>query len=289
VSADWPRPWLFARMLLAALLAYGLFEIGWRVFGNAKFLPGSMVIGSFVMPAAVLVLFYELNVPRNVSLLLVMRLLVLGGALSLVVSLVLFRVGADLTSLLGASAAGFVEETGKLAAVVFATRRLSPVRYRYTLNGLLFGAAVGAGFSAFESAGYAFEYLLKSKSAETMAEVVLVRGMLSPFGHPLWTAITAAALWRIKGARNIDSTMFAHASFVRLFVFSALCHVTWNSPLQLPFLAKYLLLGLAGWWVAVALVQDGLRQVQAEQRVAARWRPAREPETGHPALAAASA
>ena len=96
-----------------------------------------MVTGSFVVPMAAVILFYELNAPRNVSMFVALRLVFIGGAISLLVSLVLFRLGADLTRLVSASAAGFVEETGKLAAVVFAARKLSPVRYRYTLNGLL--------------------------------------------------------------------------------------------------------------------------------------------------------
>ncbi len=268
IVTDWPKPWLFARVFGLALMLYALFQLGWLMFGNPNLLPGLIITGSFVVPFAALMLFYELNTPRNVSLLLLLRLALVGGIWSLLISLVLFQLGNELTTLLGASAAGIIEESGKLAAVLFATRKLSPVRYRFTLNGLLFGAAVGTGFSAFESAGYAFRILLEADAGQ-MSSNILMRGVLSPFGHTLWTAITAAALWRIKGARPFSSEMLADGRFLRIFAVSALCHFTWNAGFELfvPFV-KQALLGFVGWAVALSLVQDGLRQVRAEQRLA---------------------
>ena len=41
------------------------------------------MIGSFVVPFSVVVLFFELNTPRNVSVYQVGKMLLLGGALSL--------------------------------------------------------------------------------------------------------------------------------------------------------------------------------------------------------------
>jgi len=266
VSCDWPRPWMFARLFLLSALLFAVFWGGYRYFENGNLVPGAMVIGSFVVPMTVVLLFYELNAPRNVSLLLVAKLVLLGGAWSLVISLALFRIGQDVTGLIGASAAGLIEETGKLAAVVFATRSLSSVRYRYTLNGLLFGAAVGAGFAAFESAGYAFNNMLKS-GLGAMDGVILLRGALSPFGHVVWTAIAAGALWRVKGAMTYHGTQLAEPRFIGLFIASVVCHALWNAPFSIgPGLTKYVLLGVVAWMIALSLVQDGLGQVRREQQ-----------------------
>lgn len=288
IDTEWPRPWLFARLFGAALLLYALFHLGWMVFANRNLLPGLMVTGSFVVPLATVVLFYELNAPRNISMFVVLRLVFIGGAISLLFSLGLFALGDRLQSLLGASAAGIIEETGKLATVVFAARKLSPVRHRYTLNGLLLGAAVGTGFAAFESAGYVFRELI-SPQGVGMTFTLIMRGVLSPFCHPLWTGITAAALWRVKGARPFSSEMLADGRFLRLFLFSVACHFTWNASFNLfvPFL-KQLLLGVVGWTVAFSLVQDGLRQIRAEQAVARRLKPlpADEPAAEPTTLAA---
>jgi len=266
VSCDWPRPWMFARLFLLSAFLFVMFWAGYRYFANDNLVPGTMVIGSFVVPMTVVLLFYELNAPRNVSLLLVAKLVLLGGAWSLVISLVLFKLGKDVSSLIGASAAGLIEETGKLAAVVFATRSLSSVRYRYTLNGLLFGAAVGAGFAAFESAGYAFVQLVKGGFG-AMDNIILLRGGLSPFGHVVWTAITAGALWRVKGAMSYHGTLLAERRFLGLFVTAVVCHAIWNAPFSIgPGFTKYVLLGLVAWMIALSLVQDGLGQVRREQQ-----------------------
>ncbi|MFK9090737.1 PrsW family glutamic-type intramembrane protease [Bacillus salipaludis] len=52
---------------------------------------------------------------------------------------------------------GIAEELAKAVTVIYFVRRL---KYKYILNGLLLGAAVGAGFAAFETAGYALRGLL---------------------------------------------------------------------------------------------------------------------------------
>ncbi len=267
LSTEWPKPWLFARIFLGAMAVYLVFYACYQLFGNIKMIPGLIVVGCFVVPSAALLLLYEFNAPRNVSMMLLVRLVMLGGAISLLFSLTLFSLSDDLSNLLGASAAGLVEETGKLAAVLFATRKLSPVRYRYTLNGLVFGAAVGAGFAAFESAGYALSVMLKTGNIGAVLDNILLRGVLSPFGHVVWTAIAAGALWRVKGAMSYSGIMLADSRFLRIFLVSVLCHVVWNSGLILFFpLVVQLLVGLVAWAVALSLVQDGLLQIRLEQQ-----------------------
>ena len=55
---------------------------------------------------------------------------------------------------------GVIEELGKLAIVYFLITKLPSCNY--ILSTLLAGACVGAGFAAFESAGYGFVSLLNS-------------------------------------------------------------------------------------------------------------------------------
>lgn len=279
VPTDWPRPWLFARLFVSSLLLYLIFYISLMWFGGARLLPAMMVVGCMVVPLSAVLIFYEFNAPANISLLLVARLVAVGGTISLLFSLILFTVFPELERLMDASSAGLIEETGKLAAVVYATRKLSPVRYRYTLNGLVFGAAVGAGFAAFESAGYAMELLTKGfgvrpmvENVQAMLDNIQLRGLLAPFGHVLWTALSAGALWRVKGALSYSGTMLAEWRFLRIFLLGVICHVIWNT--RVPFLGEYywikhVVLGMFGWAVALSLIQDGLLQVKREQQSAA--------------------
>jgi len=189
VPTVWPRPWFFLRVLAFLAALYVAFYVSFEQFGNIRLIPGLIMMGSLAVPLATVILVFELNVLRNVSFNRVLVLVASGGVVSLFVSLA----GFSLSKLdwMGASSAGIVEEIGKLSGVIIVARSF---KTKYILNGLLFGASVGAGFAFFESAGYAFDFLLRSKSPVVMFDVIQTRAFLTPFGHVAWTAIAAAAL-----------------------------------------------------------------------------------------------
>jgi len=257
--AQWPRPWLFLRTLVFALAVYGILMLTWKEFGNINVVPALIIVGSFAVPMATLILFFELNTPRNVSILRVLQLVVLGGVVSIGISLFLFRL-TNLSSWLGPPAAAFVEEVGKLAALLVLARFARQDRYSFALNGLLFGAAVGAGFAAFESAGYALRIGLKS--ADDMLTNITVRGLLAPFAHIAWTAIAACAVWRVRTSGETLIQALTHRKFLVLFAVPVALHFTWNSAFQLPLMMKYVLLGFLAYVVIFSLVQSGLKEVK---------------------------
>jgi RsiW-degrading membrane proteinase PrsW (M82 family) len=254
---------MFMRALFFAALLYGGFHFLWNFFHNENLLPGLILTGSFAVPIATLVFFFEMNVPRNVSLYQMLKLVLLGGVASLAISLLLFDLTA-LHSVFGASSAGIVEEAGKLLALVWLAGRSNNERYRFTLNGLLFGAAVGTGFAAFESAGYAFRVGLHD-SVDAMFENIVLRGVLAPAGHIVWTALAGAALWKVKRDRRFAWDMLSDASFMRVFALVAGLHFIWNLPFELPFYAKFIVLGFVAWTAALAFIQHGLREIRQEQ------------------------
>ena len=261
VPTGWPKPWFFSRVLAFVAVIYFGFSYAMQQFNNSNLIPGMIMMGSLAVPLATVFLFFELNTPRNVSFHRVLMLVCFGGLVSLIISLVGFS--AAQLDWLGASAAGIVEETGKLLAVVLVVRGN---RYRYILNGMLFGAAVGAGFAAFESAGYALNALLDNRSLDAMTANIQLRAMLSPFGHVAWTAITAGALWRARDGQPLKAQHFFDPRFVKAFCIPMVLHMIWNAPLPSPLYARHLALGVIGWFVVFGLVQQGLRQVRAEQR-----------------------
>jgi RsiW-degrading membrane proteinase PrsW (M82 family) len=265
VQTGWPKPWFFVRILLFIGIVYFGFSYAWDQFRNPNLIPGLIMMGSLAVPLATVILFFELNTPRNVAFYQLLMLVCFGGIVSLFVSLI----GFDVSHLnwLGASSAGIVEESGKLLAVALIVRK---AKYKYILNGMLFGAAIGAGFAIFESAGYAFRELLDQDSIAAMSDVIDLRAFLTPFGHVPWTAISAGALWRVKGERNLSPKMFTDTGFLKAFSIPVVLHMLWNSPLQLPFNLVQLAIGAAGWFVVFGLVQQGLYQVRDEQLRAAR-------------------
>ena len=263
VDTSWPKPWFFFRTFTSAILVYFGFVLAWREFGNINLVPGLIIVGSFAVPLSTLILFVETNVRKNVSLYQIIRLVFFGGVLSLISSLLLFEVSSTLAlDWMGASVAGIVEEPAKLLALILVVN-LS--KYRYILNGLLFGAAVGAGFAAFESAGYALRAGLVSADPDAMMDSILLRGMLAPFAHIVWTGMCAAVLWKIKGAKKFNFAMLQDPRFLRIFAMAVILHMLWNSPISLPFYGKYILLGFVAWIVILALIQDGLKQLRAEK------------------------
>ncbi len=240
-------------------MVYICFVQAWNQYENVNLVPGLIIVGSFAVPFATLVLFFEMNAARNVSLYQVIKLVMLGGVLSLGFSLVLFQVTGMLhLGWLGASVAALAEEPGKLLGVggLVVNKR----RYPHILNGLLFGAAIGTGFAAFESAGYALRLALDGYS---MQDVILSRGMMAPFGHIVWTAMAAGALWRVKGTDEFRFAMLNDMRFKRVFLIAAGLHMLWNANFELPFHAKQLLLGGIAWVIVFGLIQEGLKQLRS--------------------------
>jgi len=263
VEANWPRPWLFFRAFILTAVAYALFIFGWNQFRNLNLIPGLIMIGSLAGPFTLLIFFFEINVARNVSLYQVLRLMLIGGGLSLIVSLFGFQM-TNMSRTLGPPAAGIIEEIGKAAALLLVVNQL---KYRWTLNGLLFGAAVGAGFAVFESAGYAFRLgVLAANSSTVLFDVIQTRGILSVLGgHVLWTALVGAALWRVRGDQHLQLSMLAEPGFLRVFGLAVAAHMIWDMSFELPLYLKYIALGFVTWVALLSVIQGGLRQIKNEQ------------------------
>jgi protease PrsW len=268
VTTKWPKPWMFARALTLSLLLYFGFAISVSVMGAPVAIPAQIITGSFAVPIATLIFFFEMNAPQNVSLYQVIKLFLLGGVTSIILSLILFN-STNLDEIIGAPSAGVIEEIGKLAAVIFLTRKMDPQRYPYITNGLLFGASIGAGFAAFESAGYALMPLLEPEGGgvAAMNTSIVLRGLLAPFGHVVWTAIAAGAVWAAKGPQKFSVGMLFQKRTIAILLTGMALHFTWNTDFQLPFLIKYWLLGFVAWTIAFALLQLGLKQIRAARNV----------------------
>lgn len=263
VTTTWPQPWIFFRAFLGTLVVYLTFHFAWTTFENARLIPGLIVTGSFAMPVSTVILFVELNARRNVSMFQVSKLVIAGGLLAMIAALLLFEVSGIFTiEWLGRSIGGLVEEPAKVFALLLVA---SLPRYKYILNGLLFGAAVGAGFAAFESAGYAFVVGTQNSDPDLMTSIILVRGLLSPLGHIVWTAMCGGALWRVKGEQLFEFRMLLDLRFLRILGIAIVLHMVWNAPVSVPFFGKYILVGLVGWIVVLALVNEGLHQLEDER------------------------
>ena len=281
VSKEWPRPWLYSRVFLMFTAAFALLWLCCNLFGNPNALPGMIVVGSFTVPLSTMIMFMEVNAWRNISLYKVIQTFLVGGCASLVATLMLFSiVGSHELNLIGAIVTGIVEEAGK-AIIVFWL--LSKMKHLSILGGLLIGASVGAGFAAFESAGYALQPVLAffqnsgyyaaygrqldaSMMMDAINQSIIIRGFLAPGGHVTWAAISGAALVIAgKAVRRFDTSLLTDNRFLRLFIIPVILHAAWDSPMSNIGSSIYLVpivLTVIVWIVVMILINMGLAEVE---------------------------
>lgn len=260
ISTTWPKPWLFSRIFVILAITYFFLVIGAINFQNLNALPGMIIIGSFAAPFSLLILFWEMNAPQNISIYEVAKMFFIGGTASLVATMILYTFFPvyDL-DVGGAMIVGTVEELGKLAIIIYFIRKLNP---KYILNGLLIGAAIGAGFAAFESAGYAYTFgELYGEGA--MMEVIFTRAWMAVGTHVVWSAIVGGALVYVKEAQLLRSEMLFDSRFVRLFVLAVVLHAVWDMPLYGLHHFYFLFIVLIGvaWIFIFSMMNAGLRQI----------------------------
>lgn len=258
LSATWPKPWLFSRVLLVILFTFFFLLTGAVLFGNVNMIPGLIMMGSAAIPISLVMFFWEMNAPRNISMMQVLIMLFVGGVISLITALCLYTV-FPIHQLTASSAVivGIIEEAAKFIVVFYLIKKL---RSAYILNGMLVGSAIGAGFSIFESAGYAFSEGLQYGEG-VMFAVIMERGLLSIGTHVVWAAILGAGIVYVK---NNGLSSF---HFLRFFGFTVFLHAMWDSPFseQLPYLLKFFVLIGFAWIVLFWLISKGLQEIAAKE------------------------
>lgn len=140
------------------------------------------------------------------------------------------------------------------------------------LDGLVVAGIVGLGFAFVENIGYyAASYLgtfdLQVAGADGATTTFVVRGLFSPFAHPLFTsafgiAIGLAVLWRSRTAKVLV--------LVAGMLVSIGLHALWNASLSYgggaAFLLVYLALGLALVALGAMAIVVRVRQVRTLER-----------------------
>ncbi|MQY32357.1 hypothetical protein SRB17_03050 [Streptomyces sp. RB17] len=215
---------LWRRCLGGGLALWGL--AAWVTYETriSMLLPTLILLGSFLVPVAFVLWAYERH-GRDLGVSAILGSFLAGGTLGVL--------GASLTQsyLLHPSAAlfagvGLIEEAAKLAALVFVLRRQPAVRGLRA--GLVLGAAVGFGFAALESAGYAVNAAVSTEGLDLRAllETEIPRGLLAPFGNGLWTAIAGGVL---LSRRRLNGRFRCSAPVVGTCLAVSLLHTLWDA------------------------------------------------------------
>ena len=229
------------------------------VTGNANLIPTIILVGSFLIP----VTFVTYALGRTDQVVTAQRIFsafVYGGLLGVLGASVLESAFLGRPSGLSYLGVGLIEEAVKLVALWLLARRLP----RYTVrDGIVLGAAVGFGFAAFESAGYAFNALFTATglSLPNLLETEVLRGILAPLGHGLWTAILGAALFAAAARRG---RLRPTRSVLGWYAAVVLLHWLWDASRGV---AVWLTLVLTGTPVQWLLIQEGRAPAATQAQV----------------------
>lgn len=238
-----PRPGLWKRCLWGGIALWLLTAIVTYTTRNSNLLPTLILLGSFLVPAVFVLWAYERH-GRDLGATTILGCFLTGGILGVLGASVMesYLLHPSLWMFLGV---GLIEEAAKLLALMFVLRRHPGIHGMRA--GLVLGATVGFGFAAFESAGYAFNAAVTMKGIDLRAllETEVLRGVLAPFGHGLWTAIAGGVLLSF---RKPNGRFRLAAPVIGTYIGVAVLHSLWDS-----------MHGIAIWLVA-EITDTGLRR-----------------------------
>jgi RsiW-degrading membrane proteinase PrsW (M82 family) len=186
------RQWL--HVLVVGLLLWVASVVVTFATANTNLVPTVILLGSFLVPVTFAAYAFE-RADQVVTAQRIFAAFVYGGVLGVLGASVLEAAFLKQPSVATYLGVGLIEEAVKLAALWLLAWRLP----RYSMrDGIVLGAAVGLGFAALESAGYAFNALftMEGLSLQNLVETEVLRGLLTPLGHGLWTAILGGVLFR---------------------------------------------------------------------------------------------
>ena len=261
----------WARMFAVGALLWLATVLTTFATGNVNLVPTIILLGSFLVPVTFVVYAFG----RTDGVLTAQRIFtafVCGGVLGVLGASVLEAALLRRPSTPGYLGVGLIEEAVKLAALWLLARRLP----RYTVrDGMVLGAAVGFGFAALESAGYAFTALFTPDglSMLNVVETEALRGALAPVGHGLWTAILGGALfataaWSPRGRQRPGLRL----PLLGWFLVVAALHALWDAAGGIAVWLTLVLTGTPTQWTLIRLGQaPGVTQAQVHLYTTLSW------------------
>ena len=191
---------------------------------NSNLVPTVILVGSFLVPVTFVAYAFEHRASDTLTEHTIFVGFVYGGILGVLGASLLEAALIGNTPLPLYVGVGLIEEGCKLGALWFIARRLSVY---LTRDGVVLGAAVGFGFAAFESAGYAFNALftIKGLSLSNLVETEVLRGILTPVGHGLWTGILGGVLFHTARGGRLHLSL----GLVLWYLLVSLLHAFWDA------------------------------------------------------------
>jgi RsiW-degrading membrane proteinase PrsW (M82 family) len=220
IKKDRKLAWL--RVLVTGLLLFFAGILIMVLTGNPNLFPTVEMIGSFLVPVTFVVFLYERRHWSQLSLPTTALSFFYGGVLGVLAASLLEPIFIRQLTVFNVFVIAVIEESAKLLGVLVIARHW---RHTSEMDGLILGAAAGMGFAALESSGYAFTaFLMSGGSLTATVGVTLLRGVLAPVGHGVWTAILAGVLFRESGEQHFHFNWKVLVAFLTV----VLLHGLWD-------------------------------------------------------------
>ncbi len=191
----WAPAW-WAVFLIGLVMWAAAFAVA-RVTRNVILLPTIVLLGSFLVPVTGVIWYLDHDPSPALSPRRILVAFIIAGTFG-VLGASLLEYWLVSAGVLGALEVGLIEEAVKAIFIVVVALGIRSFHVR---DGMVLGATVGFGFAALESSGYALASLFVVQggqlylSLNSVVVTELIRGVLSPFGHGMWSAILGGAIF----------------------------------------------------------------------------------------------
>ena len=216
-------PWLYLRIFFILFILFTVNTIVLRFTGNTLFVPTVTLFAGITFTIPFMVLLYELYQKRDLNVLKLFGILVIGGTVSAILTQLGYALIKVSNEYLYALIAGLVEEVSKALVAIAA---IMVMKNKNSYACFLIACAVGAGFSIIEDMGYIFHYsdMVAAQYGDIRNTVYMFidRGFSALCTHVLWTGIVGWAYGFGKG----------HAMSLLFLLYSIFLHALWNLPLE---------------------------------------------------------
>lgn len=259
VNAEEVHPWLFSRVFIFVLVLSGLLYMYLKLSNQPGVFISLLIFIGVAVPVSALVLFFESNVLRNISFYQVIKICLVGGALSLILTMAVIAIfGQEDTdhgiSLISALTIGIREELAKVLVAAYFIYKIKP---KSIFGGLLIGAAVGTGFAAFEN----IQYIINALSEGGGIGYAFYRTMISVSDHTEWCAISSAGIILASNGKDFELNDLFNIKFLRFFLLVVLIHMLWDWTLGPSDLIRETVGFIITWVTVLVIMHAGLREV----------------------------
>ncbi len=222
-------PWLYMRLFFFMLLCSGIAFVLALLGSPMPF----VIVGGLFSVLPLMMFLFESNFARNLSIVDVGKMFVIGGIGSLSITLLVSYIYPDSEVIYSVLLAPFFEEIFKALLVVYFVSKMKPTNM---LTGLLIGFSVGAGFSFFENMHYAFNIAILGADAGDLLVafggpiVNIISRTLGDFfmGHHYWTAVFGGIYVLFKKKTEFDIKELFTWRVMLALLFSICLHAMWN-------------------------------------------------------------